>query len=123
MAKNQEKYSWPQFDSDVRKIAVWAKKKRRKNIYGFPRGGLVLGVALSHRLNIPIVLDKEDISNETLVVDDIVDSGETVRKLLLFLSAKPLVASIYLKDGAKTKPNFFLRAKKSKWIHFPWEKE
>ena len=51
-----------------------------KNIYGLPRGGLIPAVMLSHQLGIPMA--KGDIGPDTLIVDDICDSGETLDKLV-----------------------------------------
>ena len=51
-----------------------------KNIYGLQRGGLIPAVMLSHQLGIPMA--KGDIGPDTLIVDDICDSGETLDKLI-----------------------------------------
>ena len=51
-----------------------------KNIYGLQRGGLIPAVMLSHQLGIPMA--KGDIGPDTLIVDDICDSGETLDKLV-----------------------------------------
>ena len=51
-----------------------------KNIYGLPRGGLIPAVMLSHQLGIPMV--KGDIGPDTLIIDDICDSGETLNKFV-----------------------------------------
>ena len=52
-------------------------KTEINSIYGIARGGLVLAVLLSHRLQLPIV-EKDGINLRTLIVDDISDSGETL---------------------------------------------
>lgn len=118
--KNKEYYSWQKLDKDCAKIAVWAKKKGVKNVYGIPRGGLVPAVKLSHLLEIPQILNKEDVAPGTLVVDDIIDTGETVERLLFSLRNRVHLASLYLGKNTKVKPDFFLR-KKKRWIIFPWE--
>ena len=55
--------------------------KQIKNIYAIPRGGLPLAVSLSHRLNLPIIMNETEISPQTLVVDDIFDSGATLKEV------------------------------------------
>ena len=46
--KNIMKYTWKEFDEDVKKIVEWLKDKNFSNIYGVPRGGLPLAVKLSN---------------------------------------------------------------------------
>ena len=78
---DKERYSWKQFEDDCETLAVWARGKKFKSIFGIPRGGLVLAVKLSHLLDIPLVLNREDITGHTLIVDDIADSGGTLERL------------------------------------------
>jgi len=114
----KEFYTWLEFDSDVRKIERWAKKQKIKNIFGVPRGGLPSAVSLSHQLGLPMVWDKNKITAETLVVDDISDSGKTLKRLLGRKKAK--VATLYFEKLSKFKPDFYCRIKKE-WVVFPWE--
>ena len=48
-------YSWSEFDESVDYIANQCKKCKFSGIYGVPRGGLCLAVALSHKLNVQLV--------------------------------------------------------------------
>lgn len=84
-------------------------------IYGVPRGGLVPAVYLSHRLGIPLA-SSPDRPGDTLVVDDILDTGSTYRRLsgaaayyVVLLARKALPKVIYgrIYDGP--------------WVEFPWE--
>jgi hypoxanthine phosphoribosyltransferase len=120
MGRRTEEYSWAQFERDCRRIANWAGRKNFKSVYGIPRGGLVVGVKLSHLLDIPLVLNKEDITPKTLIVDDVVDSGKTAARLAAFLGGKFFVGSIFWNKNSKFKPNFFVHLKK-RWVVFPWE--
>src|SRR3989344_7897366 len=114
-----EIYSWSQFDEDAEKIADWAKAQNFKSIYGLPKGGLPLAVKLAHLLDVPLMLNREDLTKDTLIVDDIVDSGETIERLLSSLGHGFRVATIYCNEDSK-KPDFYVR-KKTDWIIFPWE--
>jgi len=118
----KEKYTWEEFERDVKKIAAWARGRQVKNIYGIPRGGLVLAVKLSHTLNLPLVLSREDISRDTLIVDDIIDEGNTIDRLLASIGEHHHIASIFYNKEAKHAPHFFVREKKN-WVIFPWETE
>jgi len=52
-------YTWAEFDKDIGKIICWAGGRNFKSVYGIPRGGLVVGVAISHRLGLPLKLKME----------------------------------------------------------------
>ena len=122
MSELKKKYSWSQFEKDVQKISAWAGARDFKNIYGIPRGGLVLAVKLSHILEIPVILDRNDISRDTLVVDDIIDKGVTLKRFLSSFGVRCCVASIFLTKTSEIRPTFFVREKNEKpWIIFPWE--
>lgn len=115
-------YSWEEFEKDTEKLAVWAKNQNFRAIYGVPRGGVVLAISLSHRLNLPAEFSKEKIDERTLLVDDISDSGKTLLALEKALSFKPVVATIFYHEDTMRKPDFCVR-KKEKWVIFPWETE
>ena len=116
-----ESYSWKQFDEDAGKIANWAKDKNFKSVYGIPKGGLPLAVKLAHLLDVSLILNREDITKDTLIVDDIIDTGGTVERLLSSLGRGFRVATIFCNEES-LKPDFYAR-KKTKWVRFPWETE
>ena len=45
-------FTWSEFDKSVEEIADKCRFKEFSGIYGVPRGGLCLAVALSHKLKI-----------------------------------------------------------------------
>lgn len=90
-----------------------------ENIYGIPRGGLVVAVYLSHLLKLPIILNQQEVSRHTLVVDDIVDSGKTIEQFL-----NHHTFAIFMNEDLpeEARPSLFLTTKKSnQWIKFFWE--
>lgn len=115
-------YTWQEFDKDIEKIAAWARSRGFKNIYGISRGGLVVAVALSHRLGLPLTQRFEDINQETLVVDDISDSGSTLLALGQKLAKRPIVAALFYHKDTKRMPDF-APSEKKEWVVFPWETE
>jgi hypoxanthine phosphoribosyltransferase len=119
-------YKYQQFDNDCQKIVKWVKKNKLKfrNVYGLPRGGLVLAVKLSHLLDIPLLIHRVAVNQNTLVVDDISDTGDTLQLLKDTNRAfkKCKVVTLFIHKNTKVMPDFFCREKKDKWIHYFWEK-
>lgn len=85
------------------------------SIYGIPRGGLIPAVMLSHKTGLPLV---QTIGKDTLVVDDICDSGVTMSKMpgqfTLVLHHKPHTSCFT--------PNIYGKVHKGEeWLIYPWE--
>ena len=112
--------SWEQFEKDIKVLVTKIKKHckeeqmRFKAICAVPRGGVVVGVRLSHLLGIPL---SGECAFNTLIVDDVSDTGKTLSRAGLFLFP---VATLYRKDGTIVEPRFCVRTI-NKWIVFPWE--
>lgn len=111
---------WRQFDADVKKIAGRILKTGKKfdGVWGPPRGGLPLAVCLSHRLNIPFLSKPK--GKNTLIVDDIADTGKTLKK---FADKGHFIATWFYHKQSKVVPQVWIREKKDDWIVFPWEAE
>jgi xanthine phosphoribosyltransferase len=125
-------------------------------IVGIVRGGSIPAVHLSHKLNVPVVMVAwntrdttifgkesncwipEDIhrGKKVLVVDDIVDGGDTIRELLedwnkstAGLGDLPVdnlrVAAMYYNTAQDVKVDFYHntvdRNDDPRWVIFPWE--
>jgi len=118
---NRKYLSWQEVSSLVETLASIIKNSPSplpKFIYGEPRGGLIPAVMLSHALNIPLTFTPS--VDDTLIVDDIVDSGATLRKRDLFYFA----CLIYKPDTCLGIPTYFAHNHTSgEWIVFPWERE
>lgn len=73
---NEVIYTAGEFARDVKILAetIRSAKCCYMDIYGVPRGGTCLAVALSMELGIPLT---DRVDKYTLVVDDLVDSGRT----------------------------------------------
>ncbi|OHA48234.1 MAG: hypothetical protein A2991_02780 [Candidatus Terrybacteria bacterium RIFCSPLOWO2_01_FULL_58_14] len=116
--KRVRRYTWRQFDRDVRVITQRLRRtqKRFDGVWGPPRGGLALAVVLSHALGIPFCTRPR--SRRTLIVDDIVDTGKTLRA---FAGTHTLVTIFYHRKSI-VEPDVWVSEKKKLWILFPWEK-
>ena len=85
-------------------------------IYGFPRGGLVLAVKLSHILKLPLLMAP---SPGCIVCDDISDSGYTLKK---YSNCNYYTATLIMREGTQTVPEFVgEKVIEDNWILFPWE--
>ena len=108
-------FTWSEFDKSVEHIANKCEFLEFSGIYGVPRGGLCLAVALSHRLKINLI--SEPIKN-SLIVDDVYETGITLNTL------KDIEGATFFVLFSKIKPtwwNTVFISKKSQWIVFPWE--
>ena len=108
-------FSWSEFDKSVDHIANKCKFLEFSGIYGIPRGGLCLAVALSHKLKINLI--SEPIKN-ALIVDDIYETGYTLNTF------KDIEGAMFFVLFSKTNPtwwNTVHKPEKGEWIVFPWE--
>ena len=108
-------FSWCEFDRSVEYIAKKCKFLEFSGIYGVPRGGLCLAVALSHKLNLNLI--SEPIKN-SLIVDDIYETGNTLKTF------KHVEGAMFYVLFSKVRPTWWNSvhiSDKSEWIVFPWE--
>ena len=108
-------FTWSEFDKSVEEIADKCRFKEFSGIYGVPRGGLCLAVALSHKLKIELI--SEPIKN-SLIVDDLYETRLTLKTF------KDIEGAMFFVLFSKIKPiwwNTLFISKKSQWIVFPWE--
>ena len=108
-------FTWGEFDKSVEQIADKCKFKDFSGIYGVPRGGLCLAVALSHKLKIELI--SEPLKN-SLIVDAVYETGLTLTNF------KDIEGAVYFVLFSKIKPtwwNTVFISKKNQWIVFPWE--
>ena len=109
-------FTWSEFDKSVEYIAKECKYEDFSGIYGVPRGGLCLAVALSHRLKINLISEPK---KHSLIVDDIYETGITLNRF------KDIEGATFFVLFSKIKPKWWNTvkiAKKKEWIVFPWEK-
>ena len=108
-------FTWSEFDKSVDHIANQCKFWKLSGIYGVPRGGLCLAVALSHKLNIQLI---EKPLKYSLVVDDVFETGFTLSNF------KDIEGVNFYVLISKKKPiwwNTVNLSLKKEWIVFPWE--
>jgi hypoxanthine phosphoribosyltransferase len=113
--------SWSDFDNCIEQITNNYKTKNISAVYGEPRGGLPMAVALSHRLKVPLVHELDFAvqlkkNNSTVLwVDDIIDTEKT------YVENKENF-SYFASWVSRFKSNeFFSVTTSDKWVIFPWE--
>ena len=107
--------SWNDFNSCIDQISDSCRDKVFCGVYGVPRGGLCLAVALSHSLNIPYL---SDLKADCLVVDDVYETGKTLKRVRDFSNITVFVWF------SKLEPNWWKAVElcdSDEWLVFPWE--
>ncbi len=108
-------FSWCEFDKSVEYIANKCKFLEFSGIYGIPRGGLCLAVALSHKLKINLISEPK---KNCLIIDDVYETGITLNTF------KDIEGAMFFVLFSKIKPtwwNTVFISEESEWIVFPWE--
>jgi hypoxanthine phosphoribosyltransferase len=108
-------FNWSEFDKSVEHIASKCKFIEFSGIYGVPRGGLCLAVALSHKLRIELI--SKPIKN-SLIVDDVYETGITLNAF------KDIEGAMFFVLFSKIEPEWWNTvhiSEKDEWIVFPWE--
>ncbi|MBO8219210.1 phosphoribosyltransferase [Prochlorococcus marinus CUG1416] len=108
-------FTWNDFDNSVKHIANKCNLLEFSGVYGIPRGGLCLAVALSHKLKINLI--SEPIKN-SLIVDDVYETGITLNNF------KDIEGAMFFVLFSKIKPTWWNTvhiSNEKEWIIFPWE--
>lgn len=139
-------YSYDEFKTDTQKLKDQCQEFNPEVILAIARGGLTLGQLLSEAMNIRNlftlnsihyngtekldtfeIFNIPDLSNFTkiLIVDDIIDSGESMVEILKVLNSKYpncefKVATLFTKQTALMQPNYSIK-EATQWIEFFWE--
>lgn len=139
-------YSYDLFVKDTQLLVDKCRDFEPEILLAVARGGLTLAHLMSQALDMrnlytlnsihyegDLKLDTFNIFNipdvshakKVLIVDDIVDSGETIREILKVLNEKfPNVefrlATLFYKKTAVLKPDYYIK-EANQWIDFFWE--
>jgi len=139
-------YSYSEFIVDISNLSNQIKEYKPDAILAVARGGLTIGHFLAQALNIRRVLtlnsihydndkklDSLEIFNipslssykKVVIVDDIIDSGETLKEILLLLqnryhNCEFKIATIFYKSTAVIKADYSVK-EAFDWIDFFWE--
>jgi hypoxanthine phosphoribosyltransferase len=142
------KYSWVDFETDFLKLLKKIKRHKYspETIVCLARGGLVIGLKLSHKLKKPLMIvscktyTQEGQQSSTtllnssytvplkspvLIVDEISDSGRTlklVKEHFESLGVEVKTATLLYKKHSIIKPDYYAReVDNESWMVFIWE--
>ncbi len=139
-------YNCNELENDIQNLAQQAKNFQADTILAIARGGLIPAQLLAYDLDIRhlqsvqiqsydkqtqrdtlTMLDTTDLrhASRVLIIDDIIDSGDTMQYLLLHVKKKYphiefKVASLFYKKSALIQPDFTCK-EATEWINFFWE--
>jgi len=141
-------YSYEEFVKDTKKLVECSKEFKADTLIAIARGGLTLGHAFANAVDNrrlfainSILYEKEEKgqsceifnmpdlkdAKKVLILDDIVDSGQTMQEVLTLLKKsfpdiEFKIASLFYKTSAVVQPDFSIHEAKE-WIGFFWEKD
>ena len=141
-------YSYETFVSDVKELVKRSATYAPDTLIAIARGGLTLGHAYASAtdnrqlMSINSILYEGDQrgksceifnvpelqnAKKVLLLDDIVDSGQTIKEVLTHLKncfpdVEFKIAAIYYKKAAVIQPDFYIH-EANDWIEFFWEKD
>ena len=88
---------------------------RVNGVYGIPRGGLILAVMLSHRMDTPML---QAPCRGCLVVDEILDSGDTLKH---YIQKGYDTAVMHRNPSCTLQPTYHYKDTDGRWVVYPWE--
>ncbi len=141
-------YAYEEFVKDTKKLVESSKEFKADTLLAIARGGLTLGHAFSQAVDnrrlfaINSILYEKDEKGQSceifntpelkdaskvLLLDDIIDSGQTVKEVLTLLKkcypdVEFKIASLFYKKSAVIEPDFWVN-EATDWIEFFWEKD
>lgn len=119
---NKEYVNWYDIHEYIDFVCSNYKEQKITGVYGLPRGGLILAVMLSHRLNIPLLMSPTE---SCIIIDDICDSGESLLHYYKNSSGDKInkyhITTMYYKENNLVTPELWYKEKEDKWIVYPWE--
>lgn len=118
-------FSWENIHSAVRLLVKRIPANRFDSVFGIPGSGAVVAAFVSGILDLPIIdrpflIRDEKKRHKCLIVDDLVDSGETMR---IYKETGFYCDALYRK--ARSPQNLCPNAVQMghEWLVFPWEHE
>jgi hypoxanthine phosphoribosyltransferase len=137
---------WDELGRLVEELSRRVKGVKVDLVVGIARGGLPISMVVADRLRVPIdfinvksyrgmgvrgrpmiisTLYEDVKGKDVLIVDDLVDEGETMNTVIKYIKdnyspRKIYTAVLFIKPWSSFKPDFYLDVL-DEWVVFPWE--
>ena len=115
---DREYVSWQQIEDYIENLAQFISRnypELNKGVYAIPKGGLVLGVMLAHRLDLPLLAAP---CEGCIVIDDIADTGITLKH---YQHCDYFITTMFYHKQSEVVPVYWYKEKKEEWVVYPWE--
>lgn len=136
--------SWQEFHSDTKQLVEKIKAAGTFNrIVAVSRGGLIPAGIIAYELNIrncetinmssyeadgtrrpddkiELRANLDNIDSQTLIIDDLSDTGRTY-KILRGLFPQAKFVTVYSKAAGVSEVDIYARLMPDQWIEFPWD--
>ena len=134
----KEIISYQQYNIRIHQLCEKLESLKPNVIIAIPRGGLAIGLHISHYLDcdnlftMPIneeviqVLSRQFENSNILIVDDVCDSGETLKYIVNLFNNYDITniktATIHVKPRRSFQPDFYVtEVPDNCWLVYPWE--
>lgn len=108
------KINYQKLQSDINILAFKLDSSKYDGIYGIPRGGVIIGALLANKMGIQLV---DAPTSKTLIVDDLIDSGKTLKP---YLKQGNDIAVLYRKPYSPFNTIYTVETINN-WVEFPFE--
>ena len=136
--------SWDEFHQDVKNLCQKIKQTNIKydKIVAISRGGFIPAGIIAYELdirnsavvNISTYIDDKQttlekindttsvgvVNENTLIIDDLSDSGQTI-KIMRQTFPKGTYVTVYAKEKGKSYPDIYEKDMPNNWLVFPWD--
>ena len=125
MTKDKCFLSWKWVDEQLNEIGDILEGVEIEFVSGIPRGGLIPSVMMSHAFGFKYIsyssakLLPSDLRKKTLVIDDIADTGHTLKEAV---ELKFITSTLAMRVGSVAMPRLYGELiTDQRWLVFPWE--
>ena len=125
MTKDKSFLSWKWVDQQLNTIGDRLEGVEVEFVSGIPRGGLIPAVMMSHAFSFKYIsyssakLLPLDLRQKTLVIDDIADTGHTLKEAI---ELKFITSTLAMRVGSIATPRLYGQLiTDQRWLVFPWE--
>tara|TARA_B100000683_G_scaffold127101_1_gene124707 strand:- start:2360 stop:2782 length:423 start_codon:yes stop_codon:yes gene_type:complete len=125
MTKDKYFLGWKWVDEQLNEIGDRLEGVEVEFVSGIPRGGLIPAVMMSHAFGFKYIsytsakLLPSDLRKKTLVIDDIADTGHTLKEAV---ELKFITSTLAMRVGSIATPRLYGQLiTDQRWLVFPWE--